>query len=145
VLEFNVRFGDPECQAILPRLKTDLVDLMQAAVDGTLDQVSVEWDSRAAVCVVLAAQGYPGAYEKGKEIHGLEKLRDWPDGIVFHAGTAARDGHVVTNGGRVLGVTALGADIPAAVAEAYRAVDKITWDGMRFRRDIGQRALERSS
>jgi len=142
VLEFNVRFGDPECQAIMVRLETDLIDLIEAALTGTLDQVSVKWDPRAAACVVLAAEGYPGAYEKGKEIHGVEQLRDWRNGIVFHAGTAARDGQLVTNGGRVLGVTALGDDIAAAVAEAYRGVEKIRWDGMQFRRDIGRRALE---
>jgi phosphoribosylamine---glycine ligase len=145
VLEFNVRFGDPECQAIVVRLKTDLLDLIEAAVEGTLDQVTVEWDPRAAVCVVLAAQGYPGSYDKGKEIHGIEALRNWENGIVFHAGTAARDGQLITNGGRVLGVTALGSDVAAAVADAYRAVDKIKWDGMHFRRDIGRRALERST
>jgi phosphoribosylamine---glycine ligase len=145
VLEFNVRFGDPECQAIVVRLKTDLLDLIEASVAGTLDQVTVEWDPRAAVCVVLAAQGYPGSYDKGKEIHGVEALRDWENGIVFHAGTAAREGQLITNGGRVLGVTALGSDVAAAVAEAYRAVDKIKWDGMHFRRDIGRRALERST
>jgi phosphoribosylamine--glycine ligase len=145
VLEFNVRFGDPECQAIVVRLKTDLLDLIEAAVEGTLDQVTVEWDPRAAVCVVLAAQGYPGSYDKGKEIHGVEALRNWDNGIVFHAGTAAREGQLITNGGRVLGVTALGSDVAAAVAEAYRAVDKIKWDGMHFRRDIGRRALERSA
>jgi phosphoribosylamine---glycine ligase len=145
VLEFNVRFGDPECQAIMVRLKTDLLDLIDAAVEGTLDQITVEWDPRAAVCVVLAAQGYPGSYEKGKQIHGVEALHEWENGIVFHAGTAAHDGQLVTNGGRVLGVTALGNDIAAAVAEAYRAVDQIKWNGMHFRRDIGRRALERSA
>lgn len=145
VLEFNVRFGDPECQAVLVRLKTDLLDLIEGAIDGTLDQVRVEWDPRAAVCVVLAAQGYPGTYERGKTIYGLEALRDWRNGIVFHAGTAARGGEFVTNGGRVLGVTALGHDIADAVGEAYRAVEKIKWDGMHYRRDIGRLALQRSS
>ena len=141
VLEFNARFGDPECQAILVRLRSDLVDLLEATIDGRLDRVSIDWDTRAAVCVVLTAAGYPGAYEKGAEIHGLERLRDWDRGVVFHAGTARRDSHFVTNGGRVLGVTALGADIGGAVAEAYRAVDQIRWEGVHFRRDIGHRAV----
>lgn len=143
VLEFNVRFGDPECQAVLMRLDSDLFELMDATVSGGLEQVQVRWDSRPSVCVVLAAEGYPGSYEKGRSITGLDELRDWRDGMVFHAATALDDGRVVTNGGRVLGVTALGADIPAAVREAYRAVDAIHWDGMHFRRDIGRRALER--
>jgi phosphoribosylamine--glycine ligase len=143
VLEFNVRFGDPECQALMVRLKDDLADLMLAAARGNLSEREIAWDDRASVCVVLAAEGYPGAYEKGKEIRGLESLRNWKNGVVFHAGTARNDGSLVTNGGRVLGVTALGADVGAAVAEAYRAVEQIHWDGMHYRHDIGQRALER--
>jgi len=143
VLEFNSRFGDPECQALLIRLKSDLIDLMEACIDGTLDQIDVEWDERAAVCVVLAAGGYPGAYEKGQAIHGLEHLRGWRNGVVFHAGTAQRGDEIVSNGGRVLGVTALGGTVREAVTEAYGAVDQITWDGMQFRRDIGHRALEK--
>ena len=143
VLEFNCRFGDPECQALLMRFTGDLAAVMEAAADGRLAGTELSWDERAAVCVVLAAGGYPGNYERGKAISGLETLRDWRDGMVFHAGTMRRDGQVVTNGGRVLGVTALGADVTAAVAEAYRAVDRISWDGMHCRRDIGRRALER--
>jgi phosphoribosylamine--glycine ligase len=143
VLEFNVRFGDPECQALLLRFGDDLAEVMDAAVDGTLAGRPLRWDPRAAVCVVLAAGGYPGNYERGKVIRGLEHLRGWRDGMVFHAGTARRDGAVTTNGGRVLGVTALGADVTAAVDEAYRAVAQIEWDGMHYRRDIGRRALER--
>ena len=143
VLEFNCRFGDPECQALLMRFTGDLAAVMEAAADGRLAGTQLSWDDRAAVCVVLAAGGYPGNYERGKPISGLETLRDWRDGMVFHAGTMRRDGQVVTNGGRVLGVTALGADVTAAVAEAYRAVDRISWDGMHCRRDIGRRALER--
>jgi phosphoribosylamine--glycine ligase len=143
VLEFNVRLGDPECQPLMLRLKTDLVDLMEACIERRLDAAHVEWDSRAAVCVVLAAGGYPGNYEKGKTIRGLEKLKGWSSGVVFHAGTARRDGAIVTNGGRVLGVTALGDSIGAAVAEAYRAAALIEWDGMHYRRDIGHRALSR--
>lgn len=143
VLEFNARFGDPECQALLIRLKSDIIDLMDACIDGTLDQVQVDWDTRAAVCVVLAAGGYPGAYEKGKVIRGLESLRGWQNGMVFHAGTAQRGQDLVSNGGRVLGVTGLGASVRDAVQEAYWAVDHIEWDGMQYRRDIGHRALEK--
>ncbi|HSP99100.1 MAG TPA: phosphoribosylamine--glycine ligase [Candidatus Dormibacteraeota bacterium] len=143
VLEFNCRFGDPECQALLMRFTGDLAAVMDAAASGRLAGTQLTWDPRPAVCVVLAAEGYPGNYERGKPISGLEGLRDWRDGMVFHAGTARRDGQVVTNGGRVLGVTALGQDVTAAVAEAYRAVDRISWDGMHCRRDIGRRAMER--
>jgi phosphoribosylamine--glycine ligase len=141
VLEFNVRFGDPECQPLMLRLKTDLVDLMEACIDGCLAQTQIEWDSRAAACVVLAAAGYPGTYEKGKPIRGLDELKQWPRGVVFHAGTARRNESIVTNGGRVLGVTALGDTIADAVAEAYRATARIHWDGMHYRHDIGHRAL----
>jgi phosphoribosylamine--glycine ligase len=143
VLEFNARFGDPECQTLLVRLKSDLLEVIEAVVDERLASVALEWDERASACVVLAAHGYPGSYEKGREIRGLEHLRGWRDGVVFHAGTAQRDGAVVTNGGRVLGVTALGADIAAAVSEAYRAIEEIEWEGMYYRHDIGRRALER--
>ncbi len=143
VLEFNARFGDPECQALLVRLKSDLVEALEAVVDERLAEVTLEWDARASACVVLAAEGYPGSYPKGQAIRGLADLRDWRDGVVFHAGTAQRDGAIVTNGGRVLGVTALGSDIAAAVREAYRGVAQIEWDGMYYRRDIGRRALER--
>ncbi|MDX2171324.1 MAG: phosphoribosylamine--glycine ligase [Deltaproteobacteria bacterium] len=143
VLEFNCRFGDPECQALLPRLRGDLAELMQASIDGRLAGQTLDWDARASVCVVLAAGGYPGNYERGKVIHGLDGLREWKDGMVFHAATARRDGQVVTTGGRVLGVTALGSDVTAAVAEAYKAVDQISWDDMHCRRDIGRRAVER--
>jgi phosphoribosylamine--glycine ligase len=146
VLEFNVRFGDPECQALLPRLRSDLFELLWAGTEARgLDGRHIEWDARAAACVVLAAGGYPGHYENGKEIEGLEELREWRDGIVFHAGTARRDGRVTTNGGRVLGVTALGDDVEAAVREAYRGVGAIRWDGMQYRRDIGQRAMRRGA
>jgi phosphoribosylamine--glycine ligase len=144
VLEFNVRFGDPECQTLLLRLQSDLFEHMWAVTEGGgLAGQRLVWDPRAAVCVVLAAAGYPGNYETGKEIHGLERLRDWPNGVVFHAGTTERDGRVVTSGGRVLGVTALGEDIAAAVREAYQAVEQIRWDGMHYRRDIGRRGMEK--
>jgi phosphoribosylamine--glycine ligase len=143
VLEFNVRFGDPECQAILARLKTDLVDLCEATLEGHLAELRLEWDPRPAVCVVLAARGYPGEVETGHEIRGLEDVEGWPDTIVFHAGTSVRDGRLVTAGGRVLGVTALGDSIDSAIRRAYRAVERISWEGMHFRRDIGARGLGR--
>jgi phosphoribosylamine--glycine ligase len=144
VLEFNVRFGDPEAQVLLMRLQSDLVELMERTIDGTLAGTTITWDPRAAVCVVLAAEGYPGAVEKGRPIEGLETLRGWRDGMVFHAGTALRDGQIVTDGGRVLGVTALGETIERAVAEAYAGVDRIRCRGMHHRRDIGHRALARA-
>ena len=143
VIEFNARFGDPECQPLMVRLQSDLVEVMDAVIGGRLAEVSLAWDPRPAVCVVLAAGGYPGKYETGRPISGLESLRDWPGGVVFHAGTAKADNQIVTKGGRVLGVTATGRDIDTAVAAAYQAVAKISWPGMHYRRDIGQRALGR--
>jgi phosphoribosylamine--glycine ligase len=145
VLEFNARLGDPECQPLMLRLKTDLVQLMEACITGDLAGTSVEWDPRAAACVVLAAGGYPGDYAKGHPIDGLERLRGWGNGVVFHAGTARRDDTVVTNGGRVLGVTALGDTVGDAVQEAYRIVEQIRWEGMQYRRDIGHRASRRGA
>jgi phosphoribosylamine--glycine ligase len=145
VLEFNVRFGDPEAQVILARLRSDLVDLVERASTGRLAGTRVDWDPRPAVCVVLAAGGYPGAVEKGQVIEGLDTLREWKNGAVFHAGTRRADGAVVTDGGRVLGVTALGTTIERAVAEAYGAVERIHWPGMHYRRDIGHRALARAA
>jgi len=142
ILEYNARFGDPECQALLVRLKSDLVGLLEACIDGTLAEKDIEWDDRAAACVVLAAAGYPGNYERGKVIRGLDGLKGWENGMVFHAGTARRDHDIVTNGGRVLGVTGLGATVRDAVGEAYRAVEQIHWEGVHYRRDIGHRALE---
>jgi phosphoribosylamine--glycine ligase len=143
VLEFNARFGDPECQPVMMRLKSDLVPLLEATIEGRLDQVEAEWHSDTAVCVVLCAEGYPGPYEKGKEIQGLEKLENWQKGFVFHAGTARKEGRFLTSGGRVLGVTALGRNIKEAVQEAYRGVGEIKWEGMHYRKDIAQRALRR--
>ncbi len=145
VLEFNVRFGDPEAQVLLVRLRADLVDLLARACDGRLAGAEIAWDPRAAVCVVLAAAGYPGAVTDGQAIAGLERLAGWRDGVVFHAGTRTVDGRVVTAGGRVLGVTALGEDIGAAVDAAYAAVAQIGWPGMHFRHDIGARALGRAA
>jgi phosphoribosylamine--glycine ligase len=145
VLEFNVRFGDPETQPILMRLKSDLLDVFTAVCDERLDEVSLKWDPRPAVCVVMASGGYPGAYEKGKVIRGIAEAESLADVVVFHAGTRQDGGDVVTNGGRVLGVTAMGADIAVAKQQAYEAVDRITFDGAYCRRDISDKALQRSS
>ncbi|HEX6437251.1 MAG TPA: phosphoribosylamine--glycine ligase [Candidatus Binatia bacterium] len=141
VLEFNARFGDPECQVIMMRLKSDLVPLLQATINGTLRTVRPEWYPDPAVGVVLSASGYPGSYETGKEIRGLEKLTNWPKGFVFHAGTSKETGRWQTSGGRVLVVTARGHNLAEAVQEVYRGVNAISWDGMHYRRDIARRAL----
>ena len=145
VLEFNVRMGDPETQPLLARLKTDLVKVIVAATDGKLGGMELEWDERPAVCVVMASGGYPGSYEKGKAIKGLDQAGTTEDVVVFHAGTKRNDGDVVTSGGRVLGVTALGTDMRAAIDRAYEAVSKIDWDGVHYRRDIGAKALKGTS
>lgn len=145
VLEFNCRFGDPEAQPILMRLRTDLVEILEAALEGRLNEVKLDWDPRPAVCVVLASKGYPGKYDIGKVIHGLEKVAAMQDVMVFHAGTAKDGDRFVTSGGRVLGVTALGNTIPEAIDLAYKAVKKISWEGMYYRRDIGQKALKHTS
>ena len=138
VLEFNCRFGDPETQSLMRRLRSDLLDLIEATVDGTLATVTPEWDDRAAVCIVLASGGYPGPIEKGKEITGLADAASFdPEVVVFHAGTTLRDGTVVTNGGRVLGVTALGSTLEVARSKAYAAADLIRFEGKQLRRDIG--------
>ncbi|MFI2811795.1 phosphoribosylamine--glycine ligase [Microbulbifer sp. JSM ZJ756] len=142
VIEYNCRFGDPETQPILMRLKSDLVELCQAAVEKRLDQVSVEWDSRPALGVVLAANGYPGSYRKGDAISGLERA-DGENAKVFHAGTALDGERVVTSGGRVLCATALGDTVADAQANAYNAARGIYWDGVFYRKDIGYRAVER--
>lgn len=141
VLEFNCRFGDPETQAILPRLESDLLEVLEAAAAGDLGGVTLRWRPGAAVCVVMASGGYPGRYEKGHPISGLDEAEALEDVIVFHAGTAARDGEVVTAGGRVLGVTALGPSTAAAVSRAYEAVGRIRFAGAHYRRDIARRAL----
>ncbi len=146
VLEFNVRFGDPETQAVLPRLKTDLVELIEATINERLDEVHLDWDSRPCVCVALASGGYPGNYEKGKVIAGLEEVEKLPDTFVFHAGTrklieATPQPRYLTDGGRVLNVAALGDDVKGAIDRAYEAVGKIHFDGVHYRKDIGQRAL----
>jgi phosphoribosylamine--glycine ligase len=142
VLEFNVRFGDPETQPILARLKSDLLEVLLAVCNGTLDQITLKWDKRPAVCVVMASGGYPGNYEKGKKIVGLEEAQQIEDVIVFHAGTKEIDGDIVTNGGRVLGVTALGDTIKEAKQRAYRAVEIIKFDDAYCRRDIADKAIE---
>ncbi|OGP74330.1 MAG: phosphoribosylamine--glycine ligase, partial [Deltaproteobacteria bacterium RBG_16_50_11] len=141
VLEFNARFGDPETQPALMRMRGDIVPVLEACMKGTLSQCQIEWDERAAVCVVMASKGYPGEYEKGKAIKGLQEVSRMKDVFVFHAGTASKEGQIVTNGGRVLGVTGLGEDIPRAIERTYEAVKKISWEGVHFRTDIGQKAL----
>jgi len=143
VIEYNCRFGDPETQPIMLRLQSDLVDLCDSALDGTLDRAAAQWDQRCAIGVVLAAGGYPASYTRGAPIRGLDAPQ--PDSIkVFHAGTALAGDQVVTSGGRVLCVTALGEDIASAQRACYEAADKISWDGMTLRRDIGWRAIARS-
>ncbi|KAJ0344283.1 hypothetical protein COL154_014024 [Colletotrichum chrysophilum] len=142
VVEYNCRFGDPETQPIMMRLQSDLIDLCEAALDRRLDQVDAEWDQRAAIGVVLAAGGYPADYRKGDVIHGLDNL-DTDECKVFHAGTAQQDNHIVTAGGRVLCVTALGVTVAEAQARAYQSAQKIDWQDVYFRTDIGYRAINR--
>jgi phosphoribosylamine--glycine ligase len=141
VLEFNARFGDPETQPVLMRMKGDIIPILEACIKGNLSQYQIEWDNRASVCVVMASKGYPGDYEKGKAIKGLKEVSQMKDVFVFHAGTGLKDGQIVTNGGRVLGVTGLGKDIPSAIERTYQAVKKISWDGVHYRKDIGRKAL----
>jgi phosphoribosylamine--glycine ligase len=142
VLEFNVRFGDPECQPLMMRLQSDLVDVLEATVNGQLDQLEpLVWDPRPAVCVVMASEGYPGKYERGHPIRGLDAAAELRDVKVFHAGTVRTEGHIVTNGGRVLGVTAVGSSISAAKLQAYTAVKCIRWSGAWCRKDISDKAL----
>ena len=144
-LEFNVRFGDPETQAILPRLKSDLLEVMLAVSEEKLNKatklVGLNWDNRACVSVVCASKGYPNDYEKGKEIFGLDEAAKMSDVVVFHASTKKEGNKIITNGGRVLGVTGLGTTIKAAIDRAYQAVSKIHFDGMHYRRDIGKKAV----
>ncbi|HUY89457.1 MAG TPA: phosphoribosylamine--glycine ligase [Pirellulales bacterium] len=143
VLEYNVRFGDPECQPILMRLKSDLLDVLEATALGQLDRLEpLKWDPRPAVCVVMASEGYPGKYQTGRPIRGLEEAAKVTDVKVFHAGTATASGQVVTNGGRVLGVTALGNTISSAKLQAYTAVKAIRWEGAWCRKDISDKALK---
>ena len=142
VLEFNVRFGDPECQALLPRLKSDLAECILASVNGTLDKISLEWDSNASACVVLASKGYPGKIDIGRAIEGLNKVADSPDVHLFHASTKKEAGRFLTAGGRVLNVVGLGETLPMALEKVYQVVDQIQFEGKQFRRDIGFQALE---
>jgi len=141
VIEFNARFGDPESQAVIPRLKSDIVPVMEACIDGTLDGEQMEWSNEAAACVVMTSGGYPVKYEKGKVITGLDVAGAMENVMVFHAGTARQGDQIVTNGGRVLGVTALGQDIAEAVVTAYDAVGRISFEGAYFRNDIAYRVL----
>ena len=139
VVEYNARFGDPECQAVLSLLETDLMDILEACVDGTLDQVNVKFKDAASCCLVLASGGYPVAYEKGKEITGLDQVKD---AVVFHAGTRKQDGKFLTNGGRVLGVTAVAPTLREAVVKAYAAAGPVFFEKMHFRKDIGYHILD---
>jgi phosphoribosylamine--glycine ligase len=141
VLEFNARFGDPETQVYLTRLESDLVELLLASLEGRLEDVKLSWASHASVCVVMASSGYPGTYAKAKVITGLEVVAQWPNVKVFHAGTARKNGQIVTNGGRVLGVTAWAQDLRRAREAAYAAVEQIHFEGAHFRRDIGAKGL----
>lgn len=138
VIEYNARFGDPETQVVLPRLKTDLVTIIESVIDGTLENVDIRWSKEAAACVVMASGGYPVKYEKGKVITGLDENGQLPGVTVYHAGTAEKDGQLVTSGGRVLGVTALAPTLDEALQKAYDAVEKIHFDGAHYRRDIGR-------
>ncbi|MCP4650203.1 MAG: phosphoribosylamine--glycine ligase [PVC group bacterium] len=143
VLEFNVRFGDPETQAVLPRLKGDIVEIMNKTLEQKLSEVNIEWDPRACVCVVIASGGYPGDYEKGKVISGLDSAEKEADIVIFHAGTKKDGDTILTSGGRVLGVTGLGASVTEAIEKTYVVVDNIQFDRIYFRRDIGKKALAR--
>lgn len=138
VLEYNARFGDPEAQVVLPRMKNDIIDVFEACIDGTLDQIDLQFEDNAAVCVVLASDGYPVSYEKGFEIKGLEKFENKEGYYVFHAGTKLDNGKIVTNGGRVLGVTAKGKDLKEARANAYEATKLIDFKNKYMRNDIGK-------
>ena len=144
VLEFNVRFGDPETQVILPRMESDLLDLLYAMAEGNLENVDIRWNKNAAVCVVIAAKGYPGSYEKGQEISGLDMAGEDENTIAFHAGTTLKDGKTVTNGGRVLGITSVAPTLQPAIMRAYEGVNKIHFEGMYCRRDIASKGLKRN-
>ena len=142
VLEFNARFGDPETQVILPRLKTDLIDILNAVIENTLHQINIEWEDTAAVCVVVASGGYPGKYQKGKVICGLERLEKMKNIIAFHAGTKFQDNQVITSGGRVLGITSWDNTISKAKEKAYKGVEKIYFEDMYYRKDIAAKAIK---
>lgn len=142
-LEFNARFGDPECQPLLMRMKSDIVPVLLAVANGDLGTAGIDWHEKAAVCVVMASEGYPGDYRKGDVIKGLDMAAQIDEVYVFHAGTGQKDGDCVTNGGRVLGVTALGNSVQESITTAYKAVNCISWNGVQFRTDIGKKALGR--
>lgn len=142
VLEYNARFGDPETQPVLMRLKTDLIDIIYAILEGKLDEINIDWDEKPSVCVVIASGGYPGSYKKGYEINGLVTAES-EGAVVFHAGTVIKNDKVLSSGGRVLGVTATGESIAEAIAKTYRAVEKISFEDSFYRKDIGYRALKR--
>lgn len=142
VLEYNVRFGDPEAQAVIPRIKGDIVEIMLASCEGWLDKIKLSWDKRSCVCVVVSSGGYPGEYEVGKEITGLKEAGEMTDTFVFHAGTKKEQDKIVTSGGRVLGVTSLGGGIEGAISKVYEAVDKVSFERCFFRRDIGSKAFK---
>jgi len=143
VLEFNCRFGDPEAQPILMRLQSDILDIMNAVIDKKLDRMEIEWSDKPSVCVVIAAGGYPDKYSTGQTIHGLEDFDTMDDVIVFHSGTRSDGGNIVTAGGRVLGVTAVGADIRKAIDKAYEGVNRISFEGMHYRKDIGSKGINK--
>ena len=143
VVEFNARFGDPEAQPLLMRMKSDIVPVLMACAKGSLEQDSIEWHDKAAVCVVMASGGYPASFQKGYEIEGLDQAAELGEVMVFHAGTALKNGEVVNNGGRVLGVTGLGVTVAEAIERAYQAAEKISWQDVHYRKDIGRKALNR--
>jgi phosphoribosylamine--glycine ligase len=145
VLEFNARFGDPETQPIMARLDTDLIEIIEAILDERLSALTITWKPESAVCIVIASGGYPGKYEKGREITGLDKAAGIEGVMVFHSGTAMKSGKVVTDGGRVLGVTGLGSTVAAAIDHAYQGAREIGFDGAHYRKDIGARALEKGN
>jgi phosphoribosylamine--glycine ligase len=142
VIEFNARFGDPEAQCLLPRLDSDVLPLLRATTDGTLDRQDCRWREDAAVCVVMTSQGYPEAYDRGRPISGIEQAAQTPGVTVFHAGTSRRNGPLVTDGGRVLGVTASAPDLQRAIERAYQAVQHIAWEGAHYRTDIGRKVRQ---
>jgi phosphoribosylamine--glycine ligase len=141
VIEYNCRFGDPETQVVLPLLDTDLVDIMLAIYEDRLDSIDVKWKDACASCVVMASGGYPKSYPKGLEVSGLDAKGQTEGVFVYHAGTKYQDGRFLTNGGRVLGVTAVGDTLQDALDTSYRAVETIHWDGVHYRKDIGKKAL----
>ena len=139
ILEFNARFGDPETQPLMVRMDSDIIPIFEACIDGTLGHSSINWKKESSVCVVMVAAGYPGPYQKGEIISGLKNANSIPGVVLFHAGTKQHNGKVITNGGRVLGVTAMGENKECAIEGAYDAVGKVNWRGVHYRKDIGSR------